>query len=227
MRGRKRFFCASVPNCEQHRRAHRQAERHQRRAAGEAELLLEDVALHHVPAGAAPFLRPRRRDPALLREDAVPAQQLFAREVRPCPSAPRAGSPPARRAPRRGTPALRGSSSGPLKMVTPPSATMHCPVMKAAAGEARNTAMPPMSRGSPRRRSGVASIALARALLVFPQRAGELGLHQPGRDGVDAHVLRAPLGGEVAHQVVVGGLRDAVGADHRVGEDAADRADQR
>src|SRR5690606_4171113 len=43
------------------------------------------------------------------------------------------------------------------RMVTPPSATMHCPVTNAAASEARKTAIPPMSRGSPRRRRGVAA----------------------------------------------------------------------
>ena len=65
-----------------------------------------------------------------------------------------------------------------LQAVTPPSATMTWPVMNAAASEARNTAMPPMSRGSPRRRSGVCGFALRAALVVFPQRLGEVGLDQ-------------------------------------------------
>src|SRR5205814_7936253 len=47
-----------------------------------AELFLEDVALHQVPAGAAPFLRPRGRDPALLGEDPMPAQQVVLGKVR-------------------------------------------------------------------------------------------------------------------------------------------------
>src|SRR3954447_20645495 len=58
--------------------------------------------------------------------------------------------------------------------------------------------------------------ALRAPLVVLPQRARELGLHQPGRDGVDPHAPRAPLGGEVAHQMMVGGLGNAVRADHRV-----------
>src|SRR5260221_13967493 len=45
---------------QQYRGAHLQAERNERRAAGVAPLLLEDVALHHTPAGAAPFLGPGR-----------------------------------------------------------------------------------------------------------------------------------------------------------------------
>src|ERR1700741_914522 len=40
-------------------------------------------------------------------------------------------------------------------MVMPPSATSVCPVTKAPAREARNTAMPPISSGSPIRASGV------------------------------------------------------------------------
>src|SRR6185295_11748828 len=63
--------------------------------------------------------------------------------------------------------------------VTPPSATMTWPVTNAAASEARNTAMPPMSRGTPRRRSGVESSralrrtasshsALAKSVLIRP-----------------------------------------------------------
>src|SRR5204862_7785343 len=49
-------------------------------------------------------------------------------------------------------------------IVTPPSATMTCPVMNAAASEARNTAMPPMSAGTPMRRNGVAASRSARRL---------------------------------------------------------------
>src|SRR5207302_10328636 len=67
---------------QQHRGAHRDAERNDRRRAGVAELLFEDVALHDVPAGAAPLLRPRGRHPALLGEQPVPAEKFLAREVR-------------------------------------------------------------------------------------------------------------------------------------------------
>ena len=108
--------------------------------------------------------------------------------------------------------------------VTPPSATMTWPVMNAAASEARNTAMPPMSRGTPSRRSGVCASRALRRVSSSHSALAKSVLIRPGRDGVHAHVLRPPLGGEVAHQVVVGRLRHAVGADHRVGPDAADRA---
>src|SRR5262245_7681495 len=46
-------------------------------------------------------------------------------------------------------------AKGAQRIVTPPSATITWPVMKAAASEARKAAMPPMSRGSPSLRSGV------------------------------------------------------------------------
>src|SRR4051812_18256355 len=66
---------------DQHRPAHRKTERDQRRAARIAAFLLEDVALHHVPPRTAPLLRPGGRDPALLRQDSMPAQQVVLREV--------------------------------------------------------------------------------------------------------------------------------------------------
>src|SRR5688500_9396019 len=88
-------------------------------------------------------------------------------------------------------------------MVTPPSATMHCPVTKAAASDARKTAIPG-------------------ALGILPGRGREFGPDQPRRDRVHADVLRPPFSGEVAHQVVVGGLGNAVGADDRIGDKAAD-----
>src|SRR2546423_9126418 len=50
------------------------------RRADVAAFLLEDVALRHVPAGAAPFLGPGRRDPARLGEDPVPAHQVVLRQ---------------------------------------------------------------------------------------------------------------------------------------------------
>src|SRR6267378_3142006 len=61
---------------QQHGRAHPEPERHQRRSLRVATLFLEDVLLHGVPVRPAPFLRPVRRDPALLGEDPVPAQQI-------------------------------------------------------------------------------------------------------------------------------------------------------
>lgn len=52
----------------------------------------------------------------------------------------------------------------PQRIVTPPSATITWPVMNEPALEASSTAMPPISSGSPRRRSGVsASRAALRA----------------------------------------------------------------
>src|ERR1700740_2687902 len=65
--------------------------------------------------------------------------------------------------------------------------------------------------------------ALVTPLLVFPQCAGELGLDQPWSNRVDADALRPPFGRKIAHQVMVGGLGNAVSADHAVGEQSAVR----
>ena len=109
-------------------------------------------------------------------------------------------------------------------VVTPPSTTMVWPVMKVEASEARYATAPAISSGSPMRRSGVAGARRFR-LLVFPQRAGEIGLHQARRHAIDAHALRAPFAGEAAAQREVGGFGDAVGADHGGAAQAADRGD--
>src|SRR4029434_2065463 len=58
---------------QQHRRAHPEAERDQRRRGRVAALLLEDVALGHAPPRAAPLHRPVRRHPTLFGENAMPA----------------------------------------------------------------------------------------------------------------------------------------------------------
>src|SRR2546430_13800507 len=71
----------SGTEAQQDRRAHADAERHDGRAAGGAALLLEDVALHDGPVGAAPLLRPAGRDPPLLRELLVPAEQVVLRQL--------------------------------------------------------------------------------------------------------------------------------------------------
>src|SRR5258708_12093437 len=67
--------------------------------------------------------------------------------------------------------------------------------------------------------------AFVTPLLVLPQRAGELGLDQPGSYRIDTDVLRPPFGREMAHQLIVSGLADALSADHGGGEPSADRAD--
>ena len=51
---------------------HRQAERHDARGVCHGDLGLEDEALDHAPPGAAPFLGPMVRQPALLVQDGVP-----------------------------------------------------------------------------------------------------------------------------------------------------------
>ena len=60
---------------------------------------------------------------------------------------------------------------------------------------------------------------------ILPQRLGEVGLDQPGRDAIDAHALRPEFGGKVARQLEVGGLGDVVGADHGRAGQPADRRD--
>ena len=60
--------------------------------------------------------------------------------------------------------------------------------------------------------------------------AGELGRHDTRRDAVDAYVVRAPFGGEVAAQGIIRGLGHPVHAEHRAGaqcrcrDDVDDRA---
>src|SRR5260370_11138858 len=66
---------------QQDRRAHAHAERHDGRAPRGAALLLEDVALHDGPVRAAPLLGPAGRDPPLLRELLVPAEQVVLRQL--------------------------------------------------------------------------------------------------------------------------------------------------
>src|SRR5215213_10400940 len=73
---------------------------------------------------------------------------------------------------------------------------------------------------APQRRRAVAALE---RLLVLPQGAREIGLDEPRRDAVDAHVLRPPLDREVAAEGEIGGFRDAVGADHLGAANAGDR----
>src|SRR5581483_5729822 len=44
------------------------------------------------------------------------------------------------------------------------------------------------------------------ALRILPQRAREIGAHQPGRDAVDRDVARPPLYREVAGELEIGRL---------------------
>ena len=110
-----------------------------------------------------------------------------------------------------------GEAAGhsPTPIVLPPSTTIVWPVMKVEAGEARKTAAPAISCGSPIRRIGVVRGDRLQRVGILPQRAGEIGPDQAGRDAVHAHPVRAELGGEVAGELEVGGLGDVVGADHR------------
>src|SRR5271165_1384182 len=55
-------------------------------------------------------------------------------------------------------------------IVTPPSTTIACPVMKEPAFEARNTAAPAISSGSPMRRSGVVAVT-AFSVSAFSHKA--------------------------------------------------------
>ena len=62
----------------------------------------------------------------------------------------------------------------------------------AAAGEARKTAAPAMSEGSPQRPAGMRSRIARRAVGVGAQGLGVVGLDVAGRDGVDVDALAPP-----------------------------------
>src|SRR5207344_1174611 len=70
-----------VAELDDQRADHRQTERREHRRATALELLTEDEALRGIPARAAHFLRPVRRDPALLRERLMPLHHLVHLEV--------------------------------------------------------------------------------------------------------------------------------------------------
>src|SRR5581483_11263941 len=171
----------------QHGAAHREAERDERRAAG-----------------VAPFARPGGRDPAFLCQNAMPAQELVLGEVRIALDllAQLGGQiraePGAHLIAERellgGVIEVHGGGSaqstaeieltalfdGFQRMLTPPSATMHWPVMNAAASDARNTAMPAISRGSPSRLSGVAAMRSARRVSSSQSARAKSVLIRPG-----------------------------------------------
>ena len=60
---------------------HGDAERQRRQRPGTRRLLFEEEALRDRPARSAMFLRPQRRDPSLLVEDAMPQQHLLLGQV--------------------------------------------------------------------------------------------------------------------------------------------------
>ena len=68
---------------DQRRPDHVDVERERLRRRRHVQLFLENVLLNRVPARAAPFGSPGRRRPALLVEDARPANQLFLRNALP------------------------------------------------------------------------------------------------------------------------------------------------
>ena len=82
-----------------------------------------------------------------------------------------------------------------------------------------------MSSGSPRRLSGVRTMRSAARAVSSPERAREIRSHEAGRDGVDPDVVRPELDREIAHELEVGGLGDAIGPDHVGADLAADRGD--
>src|SRR5205807_8195633 len=118
---------------------------------------------------------------------------------------------------RRGRRALRPSSSGPWRGFTPSLQNGNAAIGDdALPGDARGGVGGEEHRDAadiarlaepPQRRRLDALVA---PLLVLPQRAGELGLDQPGSYRVDADALRPPFRREIAHQVMVGGLGNAV-----------------
>src|SRR4029079_13858076 len=127
----------------------------------------------------------------------------------------------------------------PHAIVTPPSATITWPVMKLAAGPARNAATATCACeerasctgedcGAPAdlvRHADAAQrclrIALRDVHLVLPQRARKIGSLEPRSDAVHASFLRPPCARQAARERKVARLRDAVGAEHSRAADAA------
>ena len=100
---------------------------------------------------------------------------------------------------------------------------MACPVMKVPAFEANRIAAPAISSGSPMRPSGVREVARLR-LSGFSQSAlGKVGANETGGDAIDAHVVRSELDGEIARELKVRRLGNAIGAEDRAAAQAADR----
>src|SRR5271170_6383360 len=62
-------------------------------------------------------------------------------------------------------------------------------------------------------------------LRIFPKRARKIGADQARRDAVDPYVVRSKLDGEIARQLQIRRLGNAIGADDRAAAQAADRGD--
>ena len=108
-------------------------------------------------------------------------------------------------------------------IVAPPSMTMDCPVMKVPACDARKTAAPAISSGSPMRPSGVREVARFRLSGSSQSARAKSVRMRPGAMQLIAHVVRTELDGEIARQLEVRRLGNAVGADDRVAAQPADR----
>ena len=107
----------------------------------------------------------------------------------------------------------------------PPSTVSTWPLTYDAASEARNTAAPPISRGSAQRPSGRAAADPLVEFLVGDERRVQLGGDVAGRDRVDGDALRSQLRRERSGKGVDGALGRDVAVDGRPRQDGADRAD--
>ncbi len=97
--------------------------------------------------------------------------------------------------------------------------------MNAPAFEARNTAAPAISSGSPMRRSGAPDVEAFRISGLSHSARAKSVLIESRRDAVHAHVPRPEFDGQVTRQLEIGGFRNAIGSKHRGAAQAADRGD--
>jgi hypothetical protein len=102
---------------------------------------------------------------------------------------------------------------------------MVCPVMKLPACDAKRIAAPAISSGSPMRPSGVCAFDRFSIVRIFPQRARKIGANETRRDAVDPHIVRPELDGEIARELHIRRLGDAISADDRAAFEAADGGD--
>src|SRR2546423_11448249 len=79
--GQEALLLGRVTEAHDHRAHHLETEGQQPWGAGRRALLLEDVLLHGIPAGAAELLGPVRAAPTLLMQDLLPAQGVVARDL--------------------------------------------------------------------------------------------------------------------------------------------------
>ncbi len=103
--------------------------------------------------------------------------------------------------------------------------TMDWPVMNDPAFEARNTAAPAISSGSLDTAQGRAGGRALERIGILPQRAREVRFHQPRRDAVGANVIRPVFHRDVARELEVRRLGDAIGTDHGRAAQASDGGD--